>query len=119
MKNSVKNLGYLIYRLKNCGYVVWKIKDKYNVGDTRKWTILVNPGLESVYITCCVNEQELDYSPVFKFDGGSLRFSNGLQLSTKSVESIVEYLMENGVTPDSNLFRHKDKINSYSNDGRE
>lgn len=117
MKNRIKNLSYFVKRLKDNGYIVWKIMDSYNVGDTRKWTVLVNPGMESVFITCYINDSELDYNAVFEFDGGHLRFNNNIKIQTHSMEVIINYLIENDVTGDSNLFKHKNKLNNY--DGKQ
>lgn len=112
-KNKIKNLSYFVKRLKDSGYIVWKIMDKYNVGDSRRWTILVNPGMESVYISCFINDEYMDYQPSFSFDDGGLRYTNNLKIQTASMEVIVTHLHEQGVTGDSHLYKHTDKINTY------
>ena len=106
MKNKIKNCSYFVKRLRDNGFVVWKIFNEYNVGDSRKWTLLVNPGMESVYITCHVNEEVLDYNPSFAFLDDGTRFpSNKMKIKTCSMEVIMTYLIEHGVTPDSNLYK--------------
>jgi hypothetical protein len=109
MKNKIKNCSYFTKRLRDNDFVVWKIFSEYNIGDSRKWTILVNPGMESVYITCFVNNEYLDYQPSFSFADDSSRFKNNLKLKTTSMEVIMTYLIEHGVSPDSNLYK---KVNN-------
>jgi hypothetical protein len=105
MKNKIKNCSYFIKRLRDNDFVVWKIFDEYNIGDSRKWTILINPGMESVYVTCYVNDEYLDYQASFSFSDDSARFKNNLKLKTTSMEVIMTHLIEHGVTPDSNLYK--------------
>ena len=114
-KKRIQNLSYFVKRLKDNGFITWKIMNKYNLGDPRKWTILVNPGLDSVYITCFVNDEYLDYEPSFSFDDGGVQFKNNLKIKTLSMEVIINHLYEKGVEPDQNLFKHTEKINSYDN----
>ena len=117
MKNRIKNLSYFVKRLKDNGFIVWKIMDQYNVGDPRKWTILINPGIESAYITCFVNDEYLDYQSSFSFDDGGIRFKNNLKIKTLSMEVIITHLIKNGIDPDPALYHHLDKINNYNNNG--
>lgn len=105
MKNKISTQGYFIKRLKDNGYVVWRIFDKYNIGDHRKWTILVNPGFQSVYITCIVNMEAIDDTPVFSFDDGGVYIRKDLQLKTSRIEDIINHLLKNGVTSDAEDFR--------------
>lgn len=108
-KNKIKNCSYFTKRLRDNNFVVWKIFNEYNIGDSRKWTILVNPGMESVYITCFINDEYLDYKPAFSFMDDGNRFSNNLKIRTESMEVIMTHLIENNVRPDSNLYK---KVNN-------
>ena len=102
--NKLSTQGYFIKRLKDNGYVVWRIFDKYNVGDNRKWTILVNPGFQSVYITCLVNMECIDDTPVFCFnDGGYIR--SDIQIKTNSFEKILTHMIESKITPESDKYK--------------
>lgn len=105
MKNKISTQGYFIKRLKDNGYVVWRIFDKYNIGDHRKWTILINPGFQSVYITCIVNMESIDDTPVFSFDDGGVYIRKELQVKTSRMEDIITHLLKNGVTTDAEDFR--------------
>jgi hypothetical protein len=102
MKNKISTLSYFIKRLKDNNFVVWKIFDGYNIGDPRKWTVLVNPGFHSVYITCYIDNQSLKNEPVFHFDdGGAWGIKNNEKLQTKSIQIVINKLIEFGVTQDS------------------
>lgn len=97
MKNKIHTPGYVIKRLKDNGFIVWKIFNNYLDSDSRYWTILVNPGMESVYITCHQNKDMLG-DIVFEFNDGGKYFKNRFYLSTNSIEVIVDKLIKAGVT---------------------
>ena len=112
MKNKISTLSYFMKRLRDTKYIVWKIFDGYNVGDPRKWTVLVNPGYHSLYITCYINQDSLNNEATFSFDDGEAwGISDGKKLQTKSMEIIVNKLMDLGVTPDSGLYVKGEKNN--------
>lgn len=99
MKNKISTLSYFIKRLKDNKYTVWKIFDAYNVGDPRKWTIMVNPGYQSVYITCKINNERLKNEPYFTFDDGNAYIPSNISLATQSMQVIINKLIECGITP--------------------
>jgi hypothetical protein len=102
-KNKISTLGYFVKRMKDSGYIVWKMFNKYAMEDPRKWTILINPGDESVLITCKVNVETRAGSPHFDiYDGRQLNFKN-FALITDSMEVIITHLIKTGVTPDSEV----------------
>jgi len=104
-------MGYFIKRLKDNGYVVWKMFNKYSLGDKRRWTVLVNPGYHSLYITCSVDEERLNNTPAFRFDDGGWSLKTPVILSTKSMEVIINLLNEHGILPDSTLYRKEYEVN--------
>jgi hypothetical protein len=109
MKNKISTLGYFMKRLKDNKFVVWKIFDAYSMADWRKWTVLVNPGYQSIYITCCVDNQSLKPDPIFSFDdGGAWGMKKNERLQTKSMEIIINKLVEHGVTPDSTYYTERE-----------
>lgn len=113
MKNKISTLSYFIKRLKDNNFVVWKIFDKYNIGDPRKWTVLINPGFHSVYITCYIDNQSLKNEPVFYFDdGGAWGIKPNEKLQTKSIEIVINRLIECGVSQDSTFYTNN-KQNDY------
>ncbi len=110
VSNKVKTAGYFIKRLKDSGFVVFKIFNAFGTSDPRRWTILVDPGVSSVFITCYSNRDELG-QVLFELDDGGQKFSRGTMFSTESVETIITYLIEKGVdnTASNNPFA---KLNS-------
>ena len=109
-KNKIETLGYFTKRLRDNNYIIWKIFKGYNLRDTRKWTILVNPGQESVFITCHVNVHgEMDM-PFFQFDDGGLNFKSTMLVKTKSMEVIIDKLIKNNVKSDSKKFKKKEEV---------
>jgi len=96
VSNKIKTAGYFIKRLKDSGFVVFKIFNAYSISDPRRWTVLVDPGLNSVYVTCYQNKDQIN-EILFEFDDGGYKFTKGTFLKTESIETIVTYLIEKGV----------------------
>jgi hypothetical protein len=101
VSNKIKTAGYFIKRLKDSGFVVFKIFNAYNVVDPRRWTVLIDPGISSVYITCYSNKNEIN-EVLFEFDDGGNRFSKGTYLKTESIETLIAMLIAKGVSNDAN-----------------
>lgn len=95
-KNKLKTAGYFIKRLKDAGYVTLRMFDKYGENDTRKWTVLVDPGGASVYITCFEN-RPFKNEYLFSFEDGNQRFSRGYVLKTNSIEVVIQRLVDHKV----------------------
>lgn len=108
MRNKISTLSYFVKRLKDNKYIVWKIFDSYNIGDPRKWTVLVNPGFHSVYITCFIDNESLQNKPVFMFDDGGAYINNNTKLQTESMQVIINKLISYGITSDSDLHIKKE-----------
>lgn len=108
MKNKIQTLSYFKKRLKDNGYIVWDIMKKYSMGDPRKWTIMLNPSIESVYITCAVNREELGGIPEFDFNDGGLRFQKNLTIKTSSMEVVIKFLTEKSILPDDSFYKKGD-----------
>lgn len=97
--NKITTLSYFIKRLKDCGYIVHAIFTKYGQHDNRKWTVLINPGSSSVYITCCINK---DFKTVqFRIDDGGNNIPKSYYIITHSIEVIISNLVKFGVHPQS------------------
>ena len=95
-KNKLKTAGYFIKRLKDNDFVTFRIFDKYSELDPRKWTVLVDPGGASVYITCFENTPfKGEY--LFSFNDGNRNFNNNFSLKTDSIEVVVSKLLKTGV----------------------
>lgn len=109
-KNKITTLSYFIKRLKDNGFEVWKIFNKYSDYDNRKWTVLINPGVESIFITCCVNHSEM-YDVVFSFnDGGQVVSRNNLKIATSSMEVIIAHLIERNVSQPYKPTQYNDQL---------
>lgn len=104
MKNKIHTLSYFKKRLKDSGYIVWDIMKKYAMEDPRKWTIMLNPSIESVYVTCIINRDELGGLPEFQINDGGFRFQRNLTVQTSSMEVIVNMLSSKGIVPDDSFY---------------
>ena len=106
MKNKISNLSYFLKRLKDNGFIAWKIYNQYSDLDTRMWTVLINPGVESIYITC--RKLMIDGKtslPEFEFNHDFAKLQKNLKVRTLSMEVIINTLVRAGVSPDSELYK--------------
>lgn len=112
MSNKIQTPGYLIKRLRDAGFVVWKCFNCYADGDSRKWTILVDPGNASVFITC-YNNKEMIEGICYCLDDGGQRFPEHMFLKTSSAEVIIKTLVDAGVStdPKTNKFFKEQHVN--------
>ena len=95
-KNKLKTAGYFIKRLKDNDFVTLRIFDKYSEADPRKWTVLVDPGGASVFVTCFENTPfKGEY--LFSLYDGNQSFNSNFSLKTDSIEVVVSKLLNNGV----------------------
>ena len=97
MKNKVTTCGYFVKRLRDNGYTVNRIFSKYNADDPRRWTIMINPETDSLYITCFTNIGWYG-DLMFEFNDGGQNFKN-FQLKTDSMEVIISKLTEKNNLP--------------------
>lgn len=100
VSNKIKTAGYFIKRLKDSGFVVFKMFNAYSDSDPRRWTVLVDPGVSSVYITCFSNKTEIN-EVLFEIDDGGNNFSKGTYLKTESIETLIQLLLEKGINNDA------------------
>lgn len=107
-KNKIKTAGYFIKRLRDNGFIVLKVFAFYAKTDQRRWTILVNPGEASVYITCYQSVEGVnDFS--FELNDGGKYITKNMFLKTDSIEVVIEYLLRHGVT-NRGYYPGKDKF---------
>lgn len=95
-KNKITTLSYFIKRLKDSKFTVWKICDNYSISDPRKWTVLVDPGNFSIFITCYENK-DFKSEKMFEFNDGGRFFPRNFSLKTTSMEVVITTLIEKGV----------------------
>ena len=92
-KNKVTTYSYFIKRLRDCGYVVDKIFNEYAYSDPRSWTVIVDPNVASIIITCYNNHNDMGEEYFEMYDGGQF-VPERFKIKTSSIEVIVEYLVK-------------------------
>lgn len=108
MGNKLTTLSYFMKRLRDSGYVVDRIFTGYGMVDTRTWTVIIDPGCASLFVTCYQNDPEIGKSYFEMYDGG--QFVPGrLKLETNSIETLISFLVKFGVNNKSKDYpnRHK------------
>jgi hypothetical protein len=118
-KNKVRTPSYFVKRLRDNGFIVWKIFQQYNKNDPRLWTILVDPGNSSIFITCFQNK-DFNGDIMFEISDGGIRFVRNFSLRTDSIESVVLMLLERGIQNNAKNSRFfKNRVNSCSENSPE
>ena len=113
-KNSIKTPGYFMKRLRDNGFIVLKVFNGYGQHDSRRWTVLVDPGGASVFITCFHNKDFLN-DIMFELNDGGARILKNYSIKTDSIEVIISYLLEKGVnnkSKNSPYYVERPKYNS-------
>jgi len=105
MANRVTTRGYFKKRLVQSGYKVLDIFDKYNELDTRAWTIMIDPGVDSIMCTCQVNIDGEGKSFIELYDNGRF-IPSKIKICTESIEVIMDLL---------NTFDLVQKRDTYTN----
>jgi hypothetical protein len=96
IKNKISTPGYFIKRLKDNNFNTFKIFKNYADSDPRRWTILVDPGRSSIFITCYENSS-FKGDIMFEFNDGGCLFPKNFSIKTTSIEVIVAKLLDAGV----------------------
>jgi hypothetical protein len=99
-KNKITTQGYFVKRIRDSGYVVDRIYSKYNDTDPRKWTIVINPSFESIFITCRDNG-EWPWRGLYEFSDNGVKIPRGFHVNTESVDVVVHHLKSFKVHPTS------------------
>lgn len=108
-QNKIKTPGYFIKRLRDNKYGVLRIFQNYGLHDSRRWTVLIDPGVSSIFVTC-YNNKNFNDEIMFEFNDGGNFFPKNFSISTESIEVIVQLLIDKGVptiTEDSNFYKQK------------
>lgn len=105
-KNNIYTPSYFMKRMKDSGFGIWKIFDKYGPHDSRYWTMLIDPGGFSVWVTCHLNRDELK-DVCFELNDGGVRIPRNFIIKTASMQTLINNLLqfgiENNETFDSSL----------------
>lgn len=99
-KNSIRTPSYFCKRLRDNGFIVLKIFNGYGPHDPRRWTVLVDPGYSSIFITCYTN-REFGGDVMFDLSDGGQRFPKNYSIKTDSIEVVISYLIKQGVNNSS------------------
>jgi len=106
-KNKLRTTSYFIKRLRDNGFIVIKLFAIYCKSDPRQWTIMVNPSDASVMITCYANRDDLN-EILFEIDDGGKKIPKNFYIKTNSIEVIISYLINHGVT--NNMYKGSDRF---------
>ena len=105
-KNKVTTCSYFIKRLRDSGYVVDRLWSEYGMGDARSWTVIIDPGVSSIFCTCFNNKSEFGEEYFELYDGNQF-IPDQFKIKTSSIEVIVEYLVKYGINNKSAAYTHK------------
>jgi hypothetical protein len=92
-KNKITTLSYFVKRLKDSNFEVWKLYNNYDLSDPRKWTVVVDPGNTSVFVTCYENK-DFKGERMFEFNDGGRFFPKNFSMKTTSMEIIITTLID-------------------------
>jgi len=99
MANKLTTLGYTLKRFRDSGYKANKLFAEYHEGDPRAWTVMIDPGVSSVFCTCYVNDPYIGES-FFELYDGNQYIPGRLKIKTSSFEILVEQLVKYGIVGD-------------------
>ena len=92
-KNSVTTQGYFVKRLRDNGFITSRVYDRYTDSDRRKWTVVINPEIDSIFITCYDNG-EWPYKGMYHIDDGGQRLPSNFYINTMSIEVVIKHLLD-------------------------
>jgi hypothetical protein len=107
-KNKLTTVGYFIKRLRDSGYVTDKVFTDYSDNDARSWTVIVDPRISSVFITCYNNHNYFGEEYFEIHDGGQF-IPDRFKLKTSSIETLIEYLVKFGINNKSSTYGKQEK----------
>jgi hypothetical protein len=93
--NKPTTCGYFMKRMQESGYKVEKIFDGYSTIDPRTWTVVIDPGVASVLVTCYINRSEIGDNYFEFYDGG--QFLPNIKIKTQSIDVLIETLVKYGI----------------------
>jgi len=110
-KNKITTVSYFIKRLRDSGYITDKLFTDYSQIDPRTWTVIIDPGIASVFVTCYNNHREIDDEYFEIYDGGQF-IPERFKIKTSSIEVIIEYLVKFGINNKSSTYGTSQETNS-------
>lgn len=91
-KNNIYTPSYFMKRMKDNGFGTWKMFDKYGPHDSRYWTMILDPGGYSVWVTCHLNRDELK-DVCFELNDGGVNIPRNFILKTDSIQTFINTLL--------------------------
>jgi hypothetical protein len=101
--NKLTTVSYFIKRLRDSGYVTNKLYTDYSNADARSWTVVVDPKVSSVFITCFNNHNFFGEEYFVIYDGGQY-IPDNLKIKTSSIEVIIQYLAKYNINNKSTSY---------------
>ena len=95
VSNKLKTAGYTIKRLKDNGFVVFKMFNAYSNTDPRRWTVLINPGDASIYLTCYHNKDNINEIMLMQIPGISNTIARQLLEQYISIYNLIDCIKKN------------------------
>lgn len=91
MANKISTKSYLVKRLKDSGFNIEKLDNlRYIETDSRKWSVIIDGGVSTVFLTCYKNGN------IHLYDGN--RFLNSrIFVDTDSIEVLIEHFNSKGI----------------------
>lgn len=105
-KNKITTQGYFLKRLKDSGYYVIRLFDRYNDDDKRKWTIVINPSSDSIFLTC-IDNGDWPHRGLYKLDDDNNIFPHNFYINTESIDVVLKHLEKFKID-------RKEPINNYN-----
>lgn len=106
-------MGYFKKRLRDSGYIVSDLYKEYGYTDPRAWSVVIDPGVASVFCTCYINGDAVGDSYFEIYDGGQHIGHGRVKIQTNSIEVFISYLVKYGI---NNKSRRYNKATSGEED---
>lgn len=104
MANKLTTQGYFIKRLRDSGYVVNRVFSDYGEVDPRQWTVVIDPGVASVFCTCYIENDDGEESGYWELYDGGQYIPTRLKIKTESVEVVLNWLNRFNITNKSEKY---------------
>ena len=106
MSNKLTTLGYTLKRFRDNGYYAHKLFTEYGSNDPRAWSIVIDPGVASVFCTCYINDPFFGESFFELYDGGQF-IPGRLKIKTNSFEVLIEHLVKYGINNKTSSYNER------------
>lgn len=111
MANKLTTLGYFKKRMRDSGYLVDDIFRNFSPADPRAWTVIIDPGIASIFCTCYINanKEDIKHSQAGEFyfelyDGGQF-IPGKFAIKTNSIEVLIEWLIKFNINNKASIER--------------